>query len=342
MFSGKGVYTWKIKDSGGPDGVVNVSSRLKLAYNMIKIADGSNSFNLRQNALGLWVDDIVDPTVNGLRAIGIEPIGWQYVYLYNPINEARKAAERVKKFGLQGFVVNAETQSKNKPDEALIYMRELRRLLPNVVIAVSSYRYPNLHMDFPWKQFLELADINMPQVYWMQAHNPAYQLRTSVAKFEELYKKIGFSRPILPTGSAFAEHGWIATDKDLDEFHTESLRLASENKIVASNNWWELSAMIKHSFVETIAAHEWSDTPVPPTPDPDPIPETPKVLMVVSAKGLNVRTQPAISSANIIGFLRFGAKPIAREFAEVENNLWARIGENMWVAVIYNGQSLAK
>jgi len=342
MFNGKGMYTWKIASCGGPEGVASLSAQMFLAYNMIKVAEGTGNYNLRKNALGIWVDDIVGPTVDNLRAINVSPIGWQYVYLYDPINEARKGAERVKKFDLDAFVVNAETQAKGKPDEARVYMRELRRLLPNTPIAISSYRYPNYHMDFPWKSFLELADINMPQVYWMQAHNPAAQLRMSVAQFETLYTKIGFSRPILPTGAAFGEHGWVATIKDLDEFHIECLKMASENKIVASNNWWELSAIVKHAFTETISVHAWENAP-PPLPLPEPEPETPKTLQVVNAKGINVRTQPTVSTnANIIGFLQYGAKPIAYEFSPIDNNLWARIGENMWIAATYNGVVLAK
>lgn len=343
MFDGKGMYTWVIANCGGPDGVVSRSSDLRLNYNMIKIADGVNSYNLGKNSLGIWTDNLVGPTVDGLRSIDVEPIGWQYVYLSNPIMEARKAAERIKKFDLQAFVVNAETQAKNKPDAARTYMVELRKLVPNVIVAISSYRYPNYHMDFPWKPFLERADINMPQVYWIQAHNPATQLRTSVSQFEALYKKIGFSRPIIPTGAAFAEHGWSATIKDIDEFHRESLVLASENKILASNNWWELSAVIKHGFLDTIAAHEWSySPPTPPVPLPEPEPETPKVLQVVSTIGINVRTQTVFLNSNIIGFLRFGAKPIAYEFANIDNNLWARIGDNLWIVATYNGQQLAK
>ena len=341
MFRGKGIFTWQIRTCGGPDGVVETSKKLKLDYNMIKVADGNGSYNLRENALGLWVDDIVGPTVEGLEAAGIKPIGWQYVYLYNPIAEARKAAERVKKFNLKAFVVNAENQAKDKPGQAAIYMAELRRILPDLPIAISSYRYPKYHMDFPWKQFLELADINMPQVYWIQAHNPAVQLQTTVDQFETLYTNIGFSRPIIPTGAAFAEHGWTATIKDIEEFHEESLRLASKNKILASNNWWELSAAIKHAFVDTIAAQSWS-TPPPGEPEPPTVPDVPRVLQVVNGKGINVRSQANVTSANIIGFLRFGAKPIAYEFQKIGNNLWARIGDNLWIAATYNGQQLAK
>lgn len=341
MFNGKGMYTWVIASSGGPEGVVARSKELKLNYNMVKVADGIGSYNLRKNALGIWVDDIVGPTVDGLRANGIEPIGWQYVYLDNPIVEARKAAERIKKFNLQAFVVNAETQAKNKPNEAGVYMRELRKHLPDIPIAISSYRYPNYHMDFPWSQFLSLADFNMPQVYWIQAHNPAQQLRTTVTQFEALYKKIGFSRPIIPTGAAFAEHGWVATIKDIDEFHAESTKMADEKKIVSGNNWWELSSVVKHGFVETIASQSWTDH-APPQPDPEPVPDVPRIIEVTNRLGINVRSETKILDENIIGFLRFGAKPIAHEFLPDGNNLWARIGENLWIAATYNGKKLAE
>jgi len=61
------------------------------------------------------------------------------------------------------------------------------------------------------------VDINMPQVYWVRAHNPAAQLRRSVAEFQRLQPW----RPIIPTGSAYKGFGWQPTAAEMTAFlHT--------------------------------------------------------------------------------------------------------------------------
>jgi hypothetical protein len=100
-------------------------------------------------------------------------------------------------------------------------------VLPDIPIALSSYRYPSFHPQVPWKDFLEKCDFNMPQVYWMQNHNPADQLMRSVREFQAL---VPF-RPIIPTGAAFREDGWSPTVDDVVEFMdtARSLNLAGVN-----------------------------------------------------------------------------------------------------------------
>ena len=78
-------------------------------------------------------------------------------------------------------------------------MDALRSSLPELPMALSSYRFPGYHPQLPWREFLEHYDYNMPQVYWMKAHNPADQLERSV---NELTAKKP-SLPVIPTGAAF-------------------------------------------------------------------------------------------------------------------------------------------
>lgn len=93
------------------------------------------------------------------------------------------------------------------------FMTTLRAAL-KVPIALSSFRFPNYHTDFPWSSFLEFCDLHMPQVYWEQAHNAGEQLRKSKRQCDALPN----AKPTIPIGAAYDTPGWIPTAADIDDF----------------------------------------------------------------------------------------------------------------------------
>src|SRR3990170_5379573 len=203
--TGKGIFLWQILRVAGGDAyqIAKMAAAAQLTHVVIKVADGKYSYNYSGGA------DLVPPVVAELRARGIQPWGWQYVYGSDPLAEAKKAVERVKQFNLTGFVVNAEGQFKAQGmyKAAKEYMKELRKGLPNLPIALSTYKYPTLHKDFPFLAFLDYCNFSMPQVYWIELTNPAEQLVRSVSE----YRSLKPNQPILPTGSAFWLGDWSAT-----------------------------------------------------------------------------------------------------------------------------------
>lgn len=224
MLQGKGMYLWRINnvEGGDPVAMAEAAKQAGLTHVLVKVADGRGTYNTYKKADGreyFNAQDGVDhvpAVVSALRSRGISVWGWQYIYGVNASLEARMAISRVKQFALDGFVVNAEIefQEKGMHVPAGQYMRELRAGLPNVPIALSSFRYPNVHHPFPWETFLEYADLNMPQVYWVGSNNPADQLARCVREFQGLR----VWRPIFPTGAAYGEHGWRAKPQEVTAF----------------------------------------------------------------------------------------------------------------------------
>ena len=257
---GKGFYIWKIKDceGGKPARIASVAKAADLSHVLIKVADGAYTYNYDWDQQ----KDLVPPVANALRSMGIQVWGWQYVYGDYPSNEASIAVQRVNGLHLDGFVVDVEHQYKDagKKKAAKTYMRELRNGIGNhVPVALSSYRFPSLH-PIPWNEFLERCDINMPQVYWMGAHNPGSQLSRTLQEFENL----AHQRPIIPTGAAFTEHGWKPTVKDVEEF----LIAARSHNLSAANfwEWWNCRVVLEpqHKIWDAIAHYDWSGGGGPP------------------------------------------------------------------------------
>lgn len=248
---GKGFYIWKIHrcEGGNVQAIVSRAKDAGLTHVLVKIADGSSAYNV----------DLATPLVEALKNEGVQVWGWQFVYGREPFEEAGIAAHRVKVLALDGFIVNAEVDYKGKYAAASAYMGELRRSLPDAPIGLSSFRYPRYHPTLPWTEFLSQCDYNFPQVYWLKNDNPAEQIDSTIAQFQNVYP----ARPIIPTGAAYEEFGWRPTPAHLQEF----LSHAREIGIPAVNFWsWDYAgSSAGRDLWDTIAAFDW---PVS-TPQPD-------------------------------------------------------------------------
>jgi hypothetical protein len=211
---GKGFWIWRIRyaEKGNASEIANVAKAANLTHVLIKIADGTDSSNVDPNT-GV---DLLPPVLQALRAKNIAVWGWHYIYGDKPVEEARVAVDRVKQYNLDGYIIDAEAefQATGMDEAARKFVTELRNGLPGLPIALSSFRFPSYHPKFPWKDFLEKCDLNMPQVYWEQAHNPASQLNRTVREFKAMTPY----RPIIPTGPTYSNEGWAPTPAEIAEF----------------------------------------------------------------------------------------------------------------------------
>ena len=228
--TGKGYFIWIVRhcEKGDPDRIAALAREANLIHVLIKIADGAFPYNVDLNS-GY---DYVRPVVNKLHDHNIAVWGWQYVFGGYPDREAEIAVRRSIELGVDGFVVNAEHEYKlpNKAAAASRYMNILRSNLGSMPIALSSYRFPSYHASFPFSNFLDRCDYNMPQVYWMKSHhNAGAQLMRCVNEF----KKIRPFRPIIPTGPTFKEHGWVPQESEVIEF----MEVAQKLNLPAVNFW---------------------------------------------------------------------------------------------------------
>jgi hypothetical protein len=254
---GKGFFTWKIPNCENGDARL-IAARAKeagLTHLVVKIADGPTIYN------GNWGDakDYTTPVVNSLRAQGLKVWGWHYIYGDNPIGEANVAVTRIHQYNLDGYVIDAEKEFElaGKKTAAKKFMTQLRAGCPDLSIALSSYRFPSLHPQVPWTEFLEQCDLVMPQVYWMKAHNPGDQLARCVAEFQSKTP----SRPVVPTGAAFREFGWNPTDAEVLEFCKKAKELN-----LSGVNFWEWSDARSGTIPgvwDTITEYKWREKDEP-------------------------------------------------------------------------------
>ena len=259
MITGKGIYIWKIKEceGGNISNIVNLCKNANFSHVLIKIADGKDGYNHTMED-----GDMAKALADALKVAGIEPWGWQYIYGVDPAGEAEVANRRIEETGVGGFVINAEQQIRDIADNELVVERYFNELNADMPWGLSSYRYPEVHPTFPWDTFIawlvEEDDFIMPQVYWMEASKPGEQLVECVnqdRKFTE------FS--IIPTGSAFAEHGCSPTNAEIVEFADKAKELE-----LPAINFWELGVTKRQGYWKTVRDIEYEvvSPVVPPVP----------------------------------------------------------------------------
>ncbi len=253
---GKGYFIWQIPrcEGGDPQAIAARASAAGLSHVLIKIADVANwpyNVDLERGV------DLVPPVVQALRAAGIQAWGWHYVKGDDPIGEARLAIRRIRETGVEGYVIDAEVEYRDraKRPAARRFMQELRRTFPDLPMALSTYRYPRLHSELPYNEFLEDCNYAMPQVYFEQAHNPEQQLERCVEQYSELAQ----ARPVVPTAPTYATGSWRPTADEIRRFFQK----AKDMGLPAANAWsWDFAT--RPGFVDlwnAVAEFDWPAQP---------------------------------------------------------------------------------
>lgn len=253
---GKGYFIWQIPrcDGGVPSRIAARAKDAGLSHVLIKIADGSTwpyNYDFDKGV------DLIPPVRDALKEIGVEVWGWHYVRGDDPVGEARLAVERTRNLRLDGYVIDAEAQYKTraKTNAARTFMQELRTGFSNLPVALSTYRYPQVHPDLPYSAFLERCDYAMPQVYFEGSHNPEQQLERSVEQFMALRP----ARPVVPTAPTYARGDWRPTPDEITRFFEKAKGLG----LTAANAWsWEYATRPEHlDLWQAVADVQWDTEP---------------------------------------------------------------------------------
>jgi hypothetical protein len=258
---GKTFFIWKVKEvhagNDDPAGLAKIAKGMGLSAVLVKIANGTDRYNLRPTILG-YVDDIVKPLADAFHAQGLEVWGWHYIYGVNPLGEADLGAKRALEMGVDGYIIDAEAEFEQPGMglKAAQFMDRLRANICSLPVGLSTWRFPSIHQTFCWKEFLPKIDFHLPQVYWVGATNPAEQLTKSLNEYRDLEKTLGIGPlPYVPTGAAYHENGWQPAPEEIKAFHNQVIALG-----LPGESWWEWGNSIRYGFEDDIAALAWPVT----------------------------------------------------------------------------------
>ena len=312
-FKGKGAMVWTIRkwvDKLPPVGdevtrLVADALSLGITHLAIKVVNGLSlrwepGNPARQN------DEYLDELVPALREAGIEPLAWGWTYgrsIYSPYadissQEAALITGVVSKYGFKAYLIDAEHHYRRKglgmDKVATNLASRLRAGLPDVALALCSYRYPITYQpDFPWASFMPFMDFHAPQVYWEEATSPtapAYQLDRSYQEYKQL-KQLPYV-PVAPLYSPTS--GWKPTAQQETNFLDTCIHLGLDAASI-----WCIDQAYQQGILPALEA--WADfawpgagQPQPPTSPTAPI-EDVVGEVVAWARGLGY-TGPGLES----------------------------------------------
>ena len=313
---GKGYYVWQIPRCGSIELIVSQAKAAKINHVFIKIADGISGYNIVNGV------DLAKQLVDALKAEGIEAWGWGYAYLNYPDVEATVAVTRIAETGVVGFAIDAEKEAKWRRVQAATYCAKLRAGVgQSLPIGLSSYRFPSLHPELPWDEFRAICNFDMPQVYWMNAHNPGAQLRRSVTEYFNMTPKL----PYVPTGAAYREFGWQPTKAEVVEF----MAVAKELDLPFNFwEWYDARYILPNEIWDAIAA--WNVVPPPPPP-----PVTKVRVNIDATMYLKIRSSPWdwLDNRNVIGRTYRGLEwEVEGTVKDAKGRTWYKVGKACYLA----------
>ena len=200
MLTGKGTYLWQVQncENGDVRQIALLAQTADIRHVLVKVADGSNAFP------GAAHEALTSDAISALRMAGVEVWGWGFVYGADPDGEANIAIQRINQLNLSGYAIDAEGAYVGRPvGTATRFMERLRAALPDLPLALSSFRFPSLQKGFPFDEFMSHCQIAMPQVYWVSQSggDAAWDLKRSFQEYSDRWP----SRTYIPTGAAYGE-----------------------------------------------------------------------------------------------------------------------------------------
>jgi hypothetical protein len=292
--------------------------------------------------------------VKAFREAGISVWVWHYVYGGvamdknsqvistkgpTPEAEAEFAKRHVQELGADGYVIDAEREYKTVSQHlrARRFMAALAGI--GVPVGLAGWRFPKLHPEYPWAEFLEGTDYHMPQVYWNQPSiwrprfGPEAELRTSVTDLLAL-KQI----PIAPAGRAYIGDGH---PNPRPEEITKFLETAAELGCPGVS-FWALDFVYGHpggkERGEAIAQFKWAGPPAA-SPRP-PVSQTEtggQARYRVIWLAMRARKAPGMDAATI-RWLKRGDVVTALQVRDLGAvGTWAEIEPGEWTAISWKG-----
>ena len=194
---GKGMWLYQLSMSEGGDASKVVAKAKAAGLTHLYTRLGSSK-------KGFYAQDELNKLLPVAHAAGIKVIGWDFVYLTDPVADAVRAKSEIDYTTPEGHRIDAfsadiETASEGvdlTPESAAAFGAKLRALAGPTYPLIATVPRPSPKRPFPFAEATASFDAIAPMVYW-QNRDPATDVAGAIDYLAQ------FNKPILPVGQAY-------------------------------------------------------------------------------------------------------------------------------------------
>jgi hypothetical protein len=194
---GKGMWLHYLRQAAGNDPTALVARAKDTGLSHVYLRLGSSKD-------GFYAQADLDRLLPVAHAAGLAVVGWDFPYLFNAEEDARRAAAEIAYTTPTGqridaFSADIETRTEGvniSGPVAFTYSSRLRELAGPGYPLVATVPRPHYNKGYPYGEIVAHFDAVAPMVYWL-GRDPAAEVEQAVTDLAVLGK------PIMPVGQAY-------------------------------------------------------------------------------------------------------------------------------------------
>lgn len=248
---GKGMWLYQLSMSEGGDAnkVVNKAKALGLTHLYTRLGSSKGGFYAQKE---------LDKLLPVAHAAGIKVIGWDFVYLVDPIADAVRSKAEIDYTTPDGHKIDAfsadiETGAEGvnlTAEGAAAYGAKLRELAgPNYPLIATVPR-PSPKRSFPFAEATAAFDAIAPMVYW-QNRDPATDVAGAIDYLAQ------FNKPIMPIGQAYNGGPEGGPDRDPPKEQLVAFLNTAHAKGAVAVSFWVWNHAKPHQWEAIDGAIAW-------------------------------------------------------------------------------------
>ena len=248
---GKGMWLYQLSMSEGGNAtkVVNKAKALGLTHLYTRLGSSKKGF---------YAQDELDKLLPVAHAAGIKVIGWDFVYLTDPIADAVRSKAEIDYVTPDGHRIDAFSADIESVQEgvnltaegAARYGAKLRELVGPSYPLIATVPRPSPKKSFPFAEVTAAFDAIAPMVYW-QNRDPATDVAGAIDYLAQ------FNKPIMPIGQAYNGGPEGGPDRDPPKEQLVAFMNTAHAKGAVAVSFWVWNHATPEQFAAIDQATAW-------------------------------------------------------------------------------------
>ncbi len=248
---GKGMWLYQLSMSEGGDAtkVVNKAKALGLTHLYTRLGSSKKGF---------YAQDELNKLLPVAHAAGIKVIGWDFVYLTDPIADAVRSKAEIDYVTPDGHKIDAFSADIESVQEgvnltaegAALYGAKLRELVGPSYPLIATVPRPSPKKSFPFAEVTAAFDAIAPMVYW-QNRDPATDVAGAIDYLAQ------FNKPIMPIGQAYNGGPEGGPDRDPPKEQLVAFMNTAHAKGAVAVSFWVWNHATQEQFSAIDQAIAW-------------------------------------------------------------------------------------